>query len=113
MLKAMHFYKRAIKVCVHCFQRYSATSVLDSYFSLVPDAVEVKGPWGAECQLKKTFKAGLRPKQGAAGRVINLPSTQINSSYQTSKTRFYNYQPQPKYSWALSKIEGKGKFVKT
>ena len=31
----------------------------------------------------------------------------------TSKTRFYNYQPQPKYSWALSKIEGKGKLGKT
>ena len=31
----------------------------------------------------------------------------------TGKTRFYNYQPQPKYSWALGKIEGKGKLVKT
>ena len=25
------------------------------------------------------------------------------------KPGFTNYQPQPKYSWALSKIEGKGK----
>ena len=29
------------------------------------------------------------------------------------KPGFTNYQPQPKYSWALSKIEGKGKLVKT
>ena len=28
------------------------------------------------------------------------------------KPGFTNYQPQPKYSWALSKIEGKGKLVK-
>ena len=25
----------------------------------------------------------------------------------TSKTRFYNYQPQPKYSWALIKLKGR------
>ena len=29
------------------------------------------------------------------------------------KPGFTNYQPQPKYSWALSKIEGKGKLGKT
>ena len=29
----------------------------------------------------------------------------------TSKTRFYNYQPQPKYFWALSKIEGKREII--
>ena len=29
------------------------------------------------------------------------------------KPGFTNYQPQPKYSWVLSKIEGKGKSVKT
>ena len=29
------------------------------------------------------------------------------------KPGFTNYQPQPKYSWALSRIEGKGKLVKT
>ena len=29
------------------------------------------------------------------------------------KPGFTNYQPQPNYSWALSKIEGKGKWVKT
>ena len=28
------------------------------------------------------------------------------------KPGFTNYQPQPKYSWALSKIEGKGKLGK-
>ena len=29
------------------------------------------------------------------------------------KPGFTNYQPQPKYSWALSEIEGKGKLIKT
>ena len=29
------------------------------------------------------------------------------------KPGFTNYQPQPNYSWALSKIEGKGKLGKT
>ena len=29
------------------------------------------------------------------------------------KPGFTNYQPQPKYSWALSRTEGKGKLVKT
>ena len=29
------------------------------------------------------------------------------------KPGFTNYQPQPKYSWALSKIERKGKLGKT
>ena len=28
------------------------------------------------------------------------------------KQGFTNYQTQPKYSWALSKLEGKGKLVK-
>ena len=33
--------------------------------------------------------------------------------YEQVKPGFTNYQPQPKYSWALNKIEGKGKFGKT
>ena len=35
------------------------------------------------------------------------------SDFKQVKPGFTNYQPQPKYSWALSEIEGKGDLVKT
>ena len=35
-----------------------------------------------------------------------------NTMYKQVKPGFTNYQPQPKYSWALSKIEGKGELGK-
>ena len=40
---------------------------------------------------------------------------QKSSHFETKQVKpgFTNYQPQPKYSWALSKIEGKGKLGKT
>ena len=40
---------------------------------------------------------------------LNFPSLGLKQV----KPGFTNYQPLPKYSWALSKIEGKGKLGKT
>ena len=37
----------------------------------------------------------------------------MHPMHQQVKPGFTNYQPKPKYSWALSKIEGKGKLGKT
>ena len=40
-------------------------------------------------------------------------SQSLHKTLYTSKTGLTNYLPQPNYAWALSKIEGKGKLVKT
>ena len=47
---------------------------------------------------------------------IENPTTKEANTLRTPKQvkpGFPNYQPQPKCSWALSKIEGKGKLGKT
>ena len=65
-------------------------------------------------QHKLRVESQIRKSMGSKLPEFGFPALCIgHEMVKQVKPGFTNYQPQPKYSWALSKIEGKGKLGKT